>query len=1006
VPLERHGIHSAIPQAKLFQTHHREFYKVCVVGGGISGLSCCEEIFRECDREGIPVHVTLVEGRKRLGGRLRTDAASFTSEDGSSKFPVDLGASWIHGIEMNPLTSLAKEAEVDFVVSSEDVHMFHERMRQVDETQDFQAGELFDKLLDLAVSEYSTQWHDTHSKKSDDCWRETCGTDLQPPVRWHASVLGDDPRPSPVVATETPSHRQSHDVSVDCAVGKAIASHKLAQFARSMPAERRMLLWNLKNVEYALGANLSDLSMRYWDIDERHAFQGDHVILRQGYSAIIDYMYKRLRSRGDRFKCELDFSVAHIEYARKATTVQAAIHSGPRRFVKFCDTCRVSAHDGREEMSDFVVSCLPLGVLKDSVAKNRSDSVTFTPNLPVSKRDSIASVGFGLLNKVYLQFESPFWRRSDLLPDGKTLFGNATSLHPHHYMFFDVGRSLGVDHNCPAILMSLISGREAVECEFLTDEDVISQVLQVLQAIFTDELVLKPLAWKVTRWGKDRFSRGSYTFLPPGTTDQDFQILQSPINGNGDSLMLEESEIMRVFFAGEHTTALHPSMAHGALLSGVRAAKQLVSSMVLKTEEEQIDRLVPLPLFRLTHPKTTLTCHLCRKSGTTVREGSLLVFRRGNRHTLVHNCCAENSPEVEVFEGQWKSVLRAVNRARTVSCEICGLKGASIMCDHEGCSRSYHFSCGEDTGWRFEQEGKEFMCDLHRNEARPVECVRVSERYYSSVVRGGDVSCAFCGQSSIDDEMLFFERRGKFLCAHLKCAKFCNVVDLGEDTSSRVEHDFRNIFTALDRAQTCKFCGAGGAAVVCSFPGCSTHTHVPCMEKHFSCVYEKSTDFRCPYHSGQQPPIERNNTTDNHVSVDTDSDVDKEGASGMKHEDESRVLDLDTDVYVLHSSEPVYSHEVLLTRIKRLSTASKWNVDLGVSCLLRDGATQNSETRLKAYLSLSMQRSASFDDVKDGDIVKSINGWEIGSNGFDTLSKVLNRINQEVEVVLEIYRRV
>jgi hypothetical protein len=32
-----------------------------------------------------------------------------------------------------------------------------------------------------------------------------------------------------------------------------------------------MLVWNLKNVEYALGANASlDLSMKYWDIDERH----------------------------------------------------------------------------------------------------------------------------------------------------------------------------------------------------------------------------------------------------------------------------------------------------------------------------------------------------------------------------------------------------------------------------------------------------------------------------------------------------------------------------------------------------------------------------------------------------------------------------------------------------------------------------------------------------------------------------------------------------------------
>ena len=55
-----------------------------------------------------------------------------------------------------------------------------------------------------------------------------------------------------------------------------------------------MLLWNTKNIEYALGANISDLSMKYWDADERHAFEGDHVLLKQGFSAVIEYMLASL----------------------------------------------------------------------------------------------------------------------------------------------------------------------------------------------------------------------------------------------------------------------------------------------------------------------------------------------------------------------------------------------------------------------------------------------------------------------------------------------------------------------------------------------------------------------------------------------------------------------------------------------------------------------------------------------------------------------------------------
>jgi len=137
-------------------------------------------------------------------------------------------------------------------------------------------------------------------------------------------------------------------------------------------------------------------------------------------------------------------------------------------------------------------------------------------------------------------------------------------------MFFDIGGSLKTENNSPAILMTLISVKEAVESEHLSDDDLVKEVLRTLRTLFSDDAVPEPLASKATRWGSDEFSRGCYTFLPPGTSDQDFHILQSPINGNGDSLVLEGSETMRLFWAGEHTTSLHPSMAHGAMLSGIR----------------------------------------------------------------------------------------------------------------------------------------------------------------------------------------------------------------------------------------------------------------------------------------------------------------------------------------------------------------------------------------------------------------------------------------------------
>ena len=46
--------------------------------------------------------MTIYEARDRIGGRVWTDRAW--------GLPVDLGASWIHGVRRNPLTALADAA--------------------------------------------------------------------------------------------------------------------------------------------------------------------------------------------------------------------------------------------------------------------------------------------------------------------------------------------------------------------------------------------------------------------------------------------------------------------------------------------------------------------------------------------------------------------------------------------------------------------------------------------------------------------------------------------------------------------------------------------------------------------------------------------------------------------------------------------------------------------------------------------------------------------------------
>lgn len=69
-----------------------------IIGAGIAGLAAA----RTLTDQGFKV--TVIEGRERLGGRIHTSRTW-------PRYPMDLGASWIHGQKQNPITELANAAQ-------------------------------------------------------------------------------------------------------------------------------------------------------------------------------------------------------------------------------------------------------------------------------------------------------------------------------------------------------------------------------------------------------------------------------------------------------------------------------------------------------------------------------------------------------------------------------------------------------------------------------------------------------------------------------------------------------------------------------------------------------------------------------------------------------------------------------------------------------------------------------------------------------------------------------
>lgn len=89
------------------QTLDASATSVVIIGAGSAGLAAAKHL-----RENGVDDVVVVEGRSWVGGRVHTNHSLGTA--------VDLGASWIHGIDGNVLTKLADEAGIERVPTDYD----------------------------------------------------------------------------------------------------------------------------------------------------------------------------------------------------------------------------------------------------------------------------------------------------------------------------------------------------------------------------------------------------------------------------------------------------------------------------------------------------------------------------------------------------------------------------------------------------------------------------------------------------------------------------------------------------------------------------------------------------------------------------------------------------------------------------------------------------------------------------------------------------------------------
>ncbi|KAI9851753.1 MAG: hypothetical protein M1838_002830 [Thelocarpon superellum] len=569
---------------------------IVVIGAGMAGLGCARQLqglftqlaHRWVSRgEQVP-RVVVLEGRNRVGGRIYSHPVHTQVPDQrhpTLRCTADMGAQIITGFEHgNPLNAVIRGQLGLHYHPLKDNSILHDSDGAVvDKDRDQWVEKLFNDILEHA-SRYRHKIPTLQTVEGDKDLIEL-GKDPTGEGGKRISVVEDAAATIPLVGTGSLSTRLGSDepavigddrirnvptrstlppqpphsvtsppFDLDASVKSSepptlgvIMDDAVKQCQGSLglkAQDLRLLNWHFANLEYANAANVNDLSLEGWDQDIGNEFEGAHAVVIGGYLQVPRGLWQ----------CPSPLDLRRHKVVARVTAVAHPTTGSSGMTV----TCQ----DGEVFQADHVVSTLPLGVMK-------AQAVQFEPPLPSWKTGCIDRLGFGTLNKVVLIYEQAFWDEDrdmfgllrDPTVDGSLDQADYAEKRGRFYLFWNCIKTSG----CP-MLVALMAGDAAYQTEAGADHEIICEATKVLATMFTGTLVPAPSEVIISRWCKDRFARGTYSYMGPRALPEDYDLMAKPV-GN-------------LHFAGEATCGTHPATVHGAYLSGLRAAHEVVGSLL------------------------------------------------------------------------------------------------------------------------------------------------------------------------------------------------------------------------------------------------------------------------------------------------------------------------------------------------------------------------------------------------------------------------------------------
>ena len=561
--------------------------RIVIIGAGMAGLTAANKLYTTVGFKD-SFELTVVEGGSRIGGRINT------SEFGGDRF--EMGATWIHGIGGSPVHKIAQEIralESDqpwecMDGSSEDPTRYTtiaEGGLELDRPVVEPVSTLFKKLMDYAQGK----------KKEEEEEEDDDGTASD--SSYYYNQIADK------------AFKTCMDVNGgvgSLGVGSYLRQGlKLYWSGKEEEEVKGYGNWTRKSLEDGVFRAYENTQRTYTSADdlmtldyaaesEYRMCSGEEITIAKGYLSIIESLASVLPPG----LIQLGRKVRQIEWQLETTREKSDMVNG-------YGTCSgpVKLHfcDGSTMVADHVIVTVSLGVLKAGV---HEDSGMFNPPLPCFKTEAISRLGFGVVNKLFLQLSPTHDRK-----------GQAFHNFPFLHMVFHRGDSHLREEKIPwwmrktasmfpiyensNVLLSWFAGKEALELESLKDEQIISGVSATISSflskpsykkgnptsheclsngnVSSEEKKFEVKVTKVlkSQWGNDPLFLGSYSYVAVGSSGDDLDRMAEPL----PRITSQESIVsppLQLLFAGEATHRTHYSTTHGAYFSGLREANRLL----------------------------------------------------------------------------------------------------------------------------------------------------------------------------------------------------------------------------------------------------------------------------------------------------------------------------------------------------------------------------------------------------------------------------------------------